>query len=122
MGSDAKGVRAVHSAHPVWLVAGAGLFATAASLEWLTANTHGVPVTSLHEHTIVPGAIHALAIVSIPVSLYPAFRGRSVVRLWTLVIATPIAALLLTGQTLAAGFLAWVLSAAALVWQRRSAR
>ena len=101
--------------HRVWLIAGGLLYLTAASLEWLIANTHGVPITSVHEHTIVPGVVHTLATVSIPVSLFPILRRRSVVQLWLLA-AGIIALLLLTGLTLAAGLLAWVLSAATLVW------
>ena len=105
------------SAHAVWLMAGGFVFMVAMSLEWLTAIMHGVPMTVIHEHTIVPAGVHALAIASIPISLFPVLRRRS--RRRSLGTAAVIAPLLLTGQTLATGFLVWVVSAAILVWQRR---
>lgn len=110
---DKSGNAGAASTHSVWLIAASGLFATAAVLEWLIANSHGVTVTAIHEHTIVPWVVHALAIVSIPVSLFPVFRrlsARSIT--WPSgVAALAIAALLLWGQTLPAGFAALVLSA-----------
>jgi len=65
--TDSKAKTAARSTHTPWLIAGAILFTTAASLEWLIARTHGVSVTSIHDHTIVPGAVHLLAAVSIPI-------------------------------------------------------
>ena len=107
--------------HAAWLIAGAGLFATAASLEWPIANTHGVTVAAIHEHTNVPGMVHALAIVSIPISLFPVYRRMSA-RSSTCIVAVAaltIAALLLMRQTLPAGFAALVVSTIALVRHRR---
>ena len=107
--------------HAAWLIAGTALYATAASLEWLIADTHGVPVASIHEHTIVPGVVHALAIASIPVSLFPVFRGKPIAQPWFRVAGgVVIAVLLFTGLTLSAGLLAWTFSAGTLVWQRHA--
>ena len=89
----------------------------AVSLEWLIANTHGVSMASIHEHTIVPEVVHALAMASIPVGLYPVVRSKSPVRLW--IRATgglAIAAFLIAGHTLTAGFLSCAFSAATLLW------
>ena len=121
MQPDTKTNAVSRSAHAVWLMAGGFVFMSAMSLEWLTATMHEVPVAAIHEHTIVPAGVHALAIASIPISLFPVFKGGSV-RRWFLGTAAIIAALLLMGQALAAGLLAWVLSAALLVWQRRRQR
>jgi len=111
---------AARSAHTPWLIAGAILLTTAGSLEWLMASAHGVSVTSIHKHTNVPGVVHILAALSIPASLFPLLRRRSVLRPWSLVAAAIIATLLLIGLTLAAGLLAWLISATIMILRRRS--
>jgi hypothetical protein len=105
------------------LIAGAGVYAIAALLEWLIANAHDVSVASIHEHTIVPWVVHALATASIPVSLFPAVQRTALTPAWVRIAGgVVIAVMLVAGQTLTAGFSASVLSAAALVWQRHSSR
>jgi len=114
---------AARSAHTPWLIAGAILLTTAGSLEWLMASAHGVSITSIHEHTIVPGVVHALAIVSVPVSLFPVFRKRpfeqTCVRVTAIVL---IGGTILAGQALLVGFAAWSLSAGFAAWQHLSTR
>ena len=96
------------------------MLATAAALEWLIANTHGVAVASIHQHTIVPGMVHVVAIMSIPVSLFPVLRSKPAVPFWVRYAgALGVSVLLLAGLTLAAAFLASTLSAAVLAWHRR---
>ena len=113
----------VPSTHPVWLIAGAGLLAIAASMEVVIAGVHGVSVASIHEHTAVPGLVHALAVGSIPMSLFPVYRTRHTSGwLARAVTGVVVAALLLMGQTLTAGFAALLVSAGALLWRRRKAK
>jgi hypothetical protein len=101
-------------------MAGGGLLAFAALLEGLIASMHGVSVASIHEHTIVPGVVHGLAILSIPVCLVPLFSETSPVRsVWFRAVATiAVGALLLAAQTLAAALLALTVSASVLAWSR----
>lgn len=112
------------SFHVVLLVTGGALLAAAGLLEFTIADAHGVDVGLLHEHTLVPGAVHALAVGSAMLTLWPALRSAILAakyrRLgWRLAVVTAVAALLIIGQTMIGAGASWLFLFGSLAWRRR---
>ena len=107
------------STHATLLIASAGLLAAALFLEGVISPNHRV--AGLDEHH-VPGAVHALAIISVLVSLWPALQemwlAARVRRLhWQVVVVAGVLTTLAVGQVMIGAVSAWLLSLGSLVWR-----
>ena len=107
-----------------FLVAGGGLLAFALALEDLIAQVHGVSPLEIHEHTNVPLATHAIALMSRALVLWPSVReigarraGPSLKLQWASLAVLVITVLM--GQIMIAGVAAFAFSLAMSVWRHR---